>query len=215
MSHPLPFDIRVSKPLFGQRIRQLRDTRRLSMERLGSMARVSPSTILRVENDPPTAIRPGTLEQVIAALNEAEELAEREIDELLHLAQFTQPQSRAIKSRLRSKMLSDAADPAEERAQLMMDCISMTTRLIGLAGVHSTHKMLSNLLSGFECPPPALDTAESPPTSSTNPRAKDRGFAVPKGAFAYPVDTEPGLRATMVVPTSVPVKRARREEKAG
>jgi len=49
MAVSLAFDIGVSKHPFGVKIRQLRDARRLSMERLGSMARVSPSTILRIE----------------------------------------------------------------------------------------------------------------------------------------------------------------------
>jgi transcriptional regulator with XRE-family HTH domain len=214
-SQSVPFDLGMSKHPFGQKIRQLRDTRRLTMERLANMARVSPSTVIRVESDPVRTIRAGTLEEVIVALHEAAPLTEREIDELLELAEFNHAQARGIKSRLLSKALSTAADPAEERAQLMMDCISMTSRLIGLAGVHSTHKMLSNLLSGFEGPPAATETAESPPTSSTNPRAKDRGFAVPKGAIAYPVASEPGTILTMVEPTSVPVKRPRRGEKAG
>jgi hypothetical protein len=44
---------------------------------------------------------------------------------------------------------------------------------------------------------------------------KEHKFAVPPGAVAYPVAAEPGLLVTMVEPTSVPVKRPRRDEKAG
>lgn len=114
------------------------------------MARVSPSTVIRVESNPVMTIRPGTLEEVIAALNEAEALSEKEIDELLRLGQFNHSQARGIKSRLLSKTLSGASDPAEERAQLTTECVIMTSQLVALAGVHSIHKMLSNLLLGFE-----------------------------------------------------------------
>lgn len=48
-----------------------------------------------------------------------------------------------------------------------------------------------------------------------NPAGKEQKFAVPPGAVAYPVAAEPGMLVTMVEPTSVPVKRPRRDEKAG
>jgi transcriptional regulator with XRE-family HTH domain len=215
MRHFLPLDAGVNKQTFGQRIRQLRDSRRLTLERLGSMARVSPSTIIRVESKPVGTIRPGTLEEVIVAINDAEALSEKEIDEILHLAQFNHAQARGIKSRLRSRRILDAADPAEERAQLTMECVIMTSRLVGLAGVQTTHKMLSNLLSGFEVQKSGTEHPEVPVDRSVNTAGREQKVPVPPGAIAYPVATEPGWATTIVQAASVPVKRARREEKAG
>ena len=210
----MAFDIGVSKHPFGVKIRQLRDARRLSMERLGSMARVSPSTILRIEVESVKKIRPGTLEQVIVALNEAEPLTEKDIDQILDLASFNHAQSRGIKFRLMSKVFSEASDRADQRAQQTIDCIQMVYRLIALVGLKRTQDLLKNLLSGFEVDGPAPEAVYISASKTMN-STDDRGFDIPPGAIAYPVSAPPGMKATIVQPASMPVQRPRRDDKVG
>lgn len=101
----------VSRHVFNIKLSQLRASRRLTMDALAKLAKVSSATVYRAESKPPSSLRPLIVENLLCGLHESSPLHEDEVDELLALAGFTSAMGLQTKRRL-LQISAPASSPA-------------------------------------------------------------------------------------------------------
>jgi hypothetical protein len=184
---------------------QLRADRGLTLDALGALAKVSQATAHRAESEPPDSLRSLTVEQLLVGLHTVKPLSEDDVEVLCRLAGLSSGIVHSIRRRLQEvdeRRGQARAIPEQDDEMYRQACYASVDHLTRLISARSAWMILQKLIAEKMQAPVGGD-------------GKEHKFTVPPGAVAYPVTAEPGLLVTMVEPTSVPVKRARREEKAG
>jgi len=195
----------MGRHVFNTKMAQLRADRGLTLDALGALAKVSQATAHRAESEPPDSLRSLTVEQLLASLHTVKPLSEGDVDDLCRMGSFSPGVVRSIRQRLQEiddQRGQPRKDPAQDEDLYRQACHASVDHLTRLISARSAWMILQKLIAEKMQAPVGGD-------------GKEHKFAVPPGAVAYPVAAEPGLLVTMVEPTSVPVKRPRRDEKAG
>jgi hypothetical protein len=195
----------MGRHVFNTKMAQLRADRGLTLDALGALAKVSQATAHRAESEPPDSLRSLTVEQLLVGLHTVKPLSEDDVEVLCRLAGLSSGIVHSIRRRLQEvdeRRGQARAIPEQDDEMYRQACHASVDHLTRLISARSAWMILQKLIAEKMQAPVGGD-------------GKEHKFAVPPGAVAYPVAAEPGLLVTMVEPTSVPVKRPRRDEKAG